>query len=366
MKAPVASFVQQWAKKYVGELHYTSSDRSNSESDNLKEIVSQAGRERTAKKLIQSLKFISAQAWSKTETLLQTAVWRQQINSELINPWEIAADCFQIYQKVLKFYAHPSNSRQLASVVGLFDRSHELYVKALQTYNEKVVPDRLTNVIGDDLAALQKKYTANDARLKGFVSIQLHYTSQILLEHLSPLEKILIGAYFKFIDDHFYMPLQRSYEAAAKLDYNSPALSAVQQLLPHRTEIAKKVCQRVNQLYPHYRSLNGYLTEPAVRISSIRDVEMFQVYLWVCTLEGNIASIQQELFPLCVMLYPVLGVKWELLRQMLYLLGQEIRSRLNSEQADSFMPYFQALWEMFSPEVLGNDIQELAASRRRG
>ena len=366
MKATVESLVQQWAKKYVDELNSKPADGSRSQSENLKEIVSPAGRKRTAEKLMQSLRFTSAQAWSKTESLLATEVRRHRINPKFINPWEIAADCFHIYEKVLGFYTQQSNSRQLASVIGLFDRSHELYEKALQIYTEQVAPSQLINVIGDDLAALQKKYTANDPRIKGFVSIQLHYTSQLLLEQLSPLEKAILGAYFKVIDDHFYLPLQRAYEAAAKHDYNSPALSAVQQLLPHSTEIAKKVCQRVNQLYPHYRSLNGSLTEPAVRTSSIRDVEMFQVYLWVCTLEGSIASIQQELFPLCVMLYPVLGVKWELLRQMLYLLGQEMRSRLTSEEADSFMPYFQTLWDMFSPEVFGNDIEQLAASRRRG
>jgi hypothetical protein len=42
---------------------------------------------------------------------------------------------------------------------------------------------------------------------------------------------------------------------------------------------------------------------------------MFQVYLWVCVLEDTISSGQQELFPLCVMLYPRLNVRWELVQQ---------------------------------------------------
>ena len=36
---------------------------------------------------------------------------------------------------------------------------------------------------------------------------------------------------------------------------------------------------------------------------------------------------------------------------MLHLLGQEISDRLTREQADTLMPYFQVLWQMFSPEV---------------
>jgi uracil-DNA glycosylase len=36
---------------------------------------------------------------------------------------------------------------------------------------------------------------------------------------------------------------------------------------------------------------------------------------------------------------------------MLHFLGQEIQTRLTPQQANTLMPYFQALWQMFSPEV---------------
>ena len=43
---------------------------------------------------------------------------------------------------------------------------------------------------------------------------------------------------------------------------------------------------------------------------------------------------------------------------MLHLLGQEMSLRLTPEQADTLMPYFQVLWQMFSPEVFGEvDLQ---------
>lgn len=97
------------------------------------------------------------------------------------------------------------------------------------------------------------------------------------------------------------------------------------------------------------------LSKPAdssVRVSSLRDVEMFQVYLWVCVLEGDIEALQQELFPLCLMLYPTLNVSWELVRQMLHLMGQRIHAELSAQQAATLQPYIQALWVMFSPQVL--------------
>ncbi len=65
------------------------------------------------------------------------------------------------------------------------------------------------------------------------------------IQLLEPIEKLLITSYFNVIDDHLYMPLQRAYEAAAKHNYNSPVLSAVQNLLPVSTQTAKNICQRV-------------------------------------------------------------------------------------------------------------------------
>ncbi|MBE8968786.1 hypothetical protein IQ277_21960 [Nostocales cyanobacterium LEGE 12452] len=69
-------------------------------------------------------------------------------------------------------------------------------------------------------------------------------------------------------------------------------------------------------------------------------------------MESNISAIQQELFPLCVMLYPRLKVRWELVRQLIHLLGTEIRSRLEPEQAAYFFAYYESLQAMFSPQLL--------------
>ncbi|MBD0303297.1 MAG: hypothetical protein ICV85_14330 [Tolypothrix sp. T3-bin4] len=172
----------------------------------------------------------------------------------------------------------------------------------------------------------------------------------MLLEPLSALERCLtttrcastlVGAYFKVIDDHLYMPLQRVYAPAARHDYDYHALSAIQQLL-HSIEIAKNVFQRIVEIYAISRFYIALLSDLAVKSSSIQDVKMFQVYFWVCGLE-EISAIQQESFRLSVMLYLTLKVQYKLIRQMLHLLGQEIGDRLIPKQADTLMPYFQVL-----------------------
>ena len=349
----VESLAQQWAKKYVQNLQADSSITDSDKTLNLAEIVSQAGREKTTQKIRESLRSVSAKAWNQTEALLSEQVKLHNIDPSSINPWEIAADSFSIYQKTLEVYTQKATLRPLALVVQLAQAGNPLYEQALEVYTEQVAPKELATVVGADIGAMRKKYTSKDPRVIGFVSMQFHYTSQMLLEQLDPIERSLIAAYFKVIDDHLYMPLQRAYEAAAKHDYDSTVMSAVRKLLPVSTKIAKDICQKVIELYPNYRCLSGALSEPVVKISSIRDVEMFQVYLWVCALEGNIAAVQQELFPLCLMLYPRLNVQWDIVRQMLVLLKQEVETYLTPEQNHTLSPYTQALWQMFSTEVIG-------------
>ncbi|MEH2202374.1 hypothetical protein [Nostoc sp.] len=350
-KPIVESLAQQWAKKYIGNLKVNTERTEKLEILNLSEIVSPEGRKRTAQKVLDSLRSVSAKAWNKTEALLSTEVQKHGIDLNLINPWEIAGDSFNIYQKALDVYTQQTTSQPLSLVMKLVEEENPLYKEALEVYTEQVAPSKLATVIGAEIGKLRNKYTSHDPRVIGFVSMQFHYTSQMLLQGLEPIEQSLISTYFKVIDDHLYMPLQRAYDAAAEHDSDSVALSAVQKLLPISTQIAKRICQRVIEIYPNYNSMSGRLSNPIVKTSSIRDVEMFQIYLWVCALETSCGAIQEELFPLCVMLYPRLNVQWEVIRQMLHLLRQEINNSLTSKEADTLMPYFQILWDMFSPEV---------------
>ncbi|NJL65154.1 MAG: hypothetical protein HC903_29420 [Methylacidiphilales bacterium] len=347
------SLALQWAKKYLQNLDSDFCGQGEEDTFSLKQVVSQEGRKNTAKKLMASLRTISHQSWYRVEMLLSQEAKRHKIDPALLNPWEITAESFSIYEKTLDVYTQQAPLQQLSTVMRLARQGEPLYQKALEVYTEQVAPSQLATVIGWQVGALRRKYTQQDPRIIGFVSMQFHYTSQMLLQSLSDLERSVLGAYFKVIDDHLYMPLQRAYEAAAKHDFDSTALLAVQNLLPVSTEIAKKISEKIIDYYPNYRCSSGILSNPLIKLSSIRDVEMFQVYLWLSTLEGNVSAIQQELFPLCVMLYPTFNIHWELIRQMLYFLGQEIKERLTSKQADMLMPYYQSLWQMFSPEVFG-------------
>ncbi|WP_156800380.1 hypothetical protein [Thalassoporum mexicanum] len=272
----IQSLAQIWAKKYVGKLKVESGEQSPDQRS-IEEIASKVGRTQTANQLLESLRYASAQAWAKTETLLAKQVKLHDIKPELIDPWQIADDSRLLFEKSLAVYTeqHAMRSVELSSIT---NPDTATITTALPT------PGQLSVAIAKDVGNMRHKYTATNPLVLGFVSMQFHHSGQLLLDLLSPAEKALVGSYFKVIDDHLYMPLQRSYEAAAKHEFDSPQLKAVRSLLPISSEIALQICDRVGESYPTYQCHTGALTDPAVLISSIRDVEMFQTYLCLCVL----------------------------------------------------------------------------------
>ncbi|MEM8611206.1 MAG: hypothetical protein AAGF93_04230 [Cyanobacteria bacterium P01_H01_bin.105] len=296
-----------WAQKYVQAL-----------ADNVEPLIT---RKAIAEHLTGELRSASAKAWNLTESFLSTEVKRHRINNNLIDPWAVSKDV------------------------------HDVFEKTLAAYAKRISPQRLSVLISSGLGEVRQRYTEEDPRLIGFVSMQFHYCGQTLLQQTPKADQKILMSYFKVIDDHLYMPLQRAYNAAAQYTYNDERLQIIQSLLPHSTTIANRVVDHIHRLYPNYCSYTDRLNSPHVRVSSVRDTEMFQVYLWTCVLEQSPTSIQQELFPLCAMLYPTLNVSWELVRQMLHLLAREFEQYVQTEQTQYYAPYQDALWKMFSPNV---------------
>ena len=308
------SLSEIWAKKYVAKL--------KARDNYLYSLEAAKFRIEIAQNLTELLRSISAAAWHKTESLLANEIRRHHISTELLDPWLITKDVYQVYEKTLSAYAN------------------------------HISPQQLSVAIAADIGKIRQTYTAIDPRVIGFVSMQFHYCGHLIVNQVDHTIQETLAAYFKVIDDHLYMPLQRAYEAAASCNYDSPRLQTVHHLLPHSSKIAVSVVETVIQRHPTYTTHSGQLNDPAVRVSSIRDVEMFQVYLWTCVLEQNISAITQELFPLCVMLYPRLNISWELVREMLTLLHQSFTEYGNASDKGYYQPYHDSLWRMFSTAVL--------------
>ena len=317
----VSSLAVNWAKKYYSTVaaHDQRHQQRLPETSQASEFS--GNRARTVDKLTDTLKVACDLAWNKVETLLGPDIERHAISPDLITPSQIIAD------------------------------TRNLYRKALDAYAEQEPASRLSVLVGRDIVEMRRKYSQADPLVLGFVTMQVHYVGQMLLGCLSPEERVLFVPYLKIIDDYLHIPFSNIHQAAANHAPNSKALLAVQHLLSCTTQIAQAVYDRVSSQHEGYRSSTGYLSDLMVKLSSIRDVEIFQSYLCLCALENSVTPVQEELFPLCVMLYPRLHVSWKLVQDMLMMLLWEIHDRLPAEDVMVFLPYLRTLTEMFSDEV---------------
>lgn len=102
------------------------------------------------------------------------------------------------------------------------------------------------------------------------------------------------------------------------------------------------------RLYPHHRSRRGEIGAKEVKLSTTRDLQMFQGYLWLCLLEESMASVEEELLPLCIMVFPAINVSWELVEQMTGFLMDEILGRVSNEYKSLLVPYAAAIQRIFS------------------
>lgn len=322
--ANVSSLAVSWAKKYYSTVATRENQAQRQIAQNPESTDYDGNRAKIVDKLTDTLKLGSEIAWSRVEALLGEQIEQHGIDPSLINHEEIVAD------------------------------TRTLYRKAIDAYGDREPVFRLSVLVGKDIIQVRRKYSETDPLVLGFVTLEFQYTTKILLGCLSESERSEFAPYLKVLDDYLHIPYGEINEAAANQPPNSKALLAVQHLLQHTTQIASAVYDRASVQHQGYRSSTGYLSDREVKLSGIRDVEIFQSYLCWCVLAESIGPVQQELFPICVMLYPKLHVSWELVQDMLLILFWEISDRLPAADVMVFLPYLRTLTEMFSSHVFEN------------
>ncbi len=342
--------VRLWAKRYVPNLSMLRLEANPSVVSELSEVASPSGRARTVAKLERLLHRNFELAGTQTNALF---TYIPKIVN-LAEAKQLSPCVAQIYQKALSVYSQqsPSLSSLLArpmaatanSSIGTVNCSMALY----KEWTEPML-EQLVIALEPVLFHLREQLSsASDPRTFGFMTTQFHFSVKLLLENLSPCEQVLLTPYFKFVEEQVCIPWQRVCTAATQHSPNAPILQIIDQLLPATSEIAHLAYSRVAQVYSDHQSRRGNLREAEVMKSTIRDLEMFQVYLWLCVLEKNMTAIEEDLFPMCVMVFPSIGITGELVRQMLRFLVNEITARLEPTQTSLLFPYTQALQEMFS------------------
>ncbi len=316
----------QWAQKYYAKAAAHSPRTSNHfflENHEVDVTEFDQDRSRTVAELTKNLGLLGTLAWNKVGSILG-----------------------------IEWNRYPVNKLRSDDTDKLIEDVSNLYHQALEVFAQYEYPFRLSVSLGKEAVKLRRKYSEIEPLMLVLVQLQFHYIGRMLLEWMSMKERTVFFLYFKTLEDYLYSPLGEVNDLAGKHLSDSPALIAVQQLLPILTTIANQVYHKVYDLNPGHRSISGSVKNHILEYSSTRDIELFQIYLCWCVLENSLRPIQRELFPMCVILYPRLHISWKLIQDMLNVMSEEFEKRLLPENYSFFSPYLQVLSEIFSDQVV--------------
>lgn len=291
--------VRLWANRYLPRIPL--SQYTQSLPLQLRQAATPEGRSQTAEKLRSSLVVLSCEFAS-----LQA----QDIHNYIPNVFDfnearqISESATKVYLKLIDIYQKGwlEKAAPASSSVAL-RQENPIY------YWEPSAIIELANLLEPLLLEHQAQYVASkDWHAQGFLTTHFNFSNQVLLNRLTFPEQILIQPYFKFVEEQVALPWQRVCAAAAKYDSQDPRIQLLEEMLPIAEEIAQVVYNRLLQHFPKQESRRGKLNHPGVKHSCLRDLNMFQAYLWLCVLQKSLAPITEELAIVCMMVMQRVGV----------------------------------------------------------
>jgi len=344
--------VKYWEERYVPDISTLSSKEKNLNFSRLLELSSPQHREKTVAEVERLMRIQCDFAGIKSNILFSyipnvvNLSDTQQLSQYIQLVYHAA---LEVYKQQPPLSVPTPLSEVERQLLGTIDISSNFF----KHWVMPAVRLRTTKQLSRELRPIferlrQQHLLAENPRAIGFISTQFHFSTTFVFNHLKLPEQVLLSPYFKFVEEQVCIPWQRVCRAAAKHALYSPSLTLVQKLLPASQEIALNVHRSAAKLYPNHFSRRGNLNHPGVKASSIRDIEMFQAYLWLCLLENSLAVVEEELLPLCMMVFPSIDVKWELVKQIMPLLVEEFKTRLQPEQMSILLPYTQGIEHLFS------------------
>lgn len=339
----VENLVSLWADRYLPDLSRLPIGDDPEVRHQLREAASKQGRTQTAVKLSdksveRSCKLAGIRVKDLYTNLPETLAFKEAV--------ELGRLASKIYLKLLELYQTPPATLPIPK-------------EALwETYGDSSlvawgIPkiDKLAHTLEPLLLEFQEQHLiSKDWQALGFITTQINFSNALLLEELSPVERVLISPYLNFLEEQVAVPWQRVCAVAAKHHLDSPAFALVKNMMPMTADVSLAVYERLYDLFPRHYSRRGSLSHAGVKHSCLRDFNMFQAYLWLCLLQGSTSAIQQELVALCVIVFESIGVPWKMVARANELILDEIWQRLNFEQQDILQPYIEGALKAFPCE----------------
>lgn len=341
----VECLVKLWAERYTLDLSPVFREQDPSIYNCLIEASSLEGKASTVSKLREAIvdtkcQFAAIQAKALYEYIPNVV--------DLSEARRLTQFAVQVYIVLLKLYQQPPSAtssveEKLQTLAGMIPMNHSL----LSVWGIPDIED-LAKALEGVLLECQEQYTSSkDWCTLGFLTTQFNFSNQLLLKKLALVERILIYPYLMFIEEQVAIPWQRVCMAAAKHELDSPAFTLVKEMFPAASDIARTVYHQLTEMFPDYRGHRGGFDHLGVEHSCLRDLQMFQAYLWLCVLERSFAPVEKELVTLCVMVMERVGVPWEITAQWNKLLMDEISLRAKPEQRSFLLPYIREMQEAF-------------------
>ena len=335
----VQRLVTIWAARYYPDLSLLPIDIDPLTRRQLQKDSSLEGRTRTAQKIQSQL----VQRQCELAACRTINLYAAAGNFNYVEAARLAQAARRIYMKVSEVYQEPSKI-VLTSRGKLWETFGDT---SLEAWGIPKI-DKLASELEPIFLDLQEQYKVSENwQSIGFITTQLNFNNALLLEELDATEQVLISPYLKFLEEQVALPWQRVCAAAEKHELNSPKFALVEKMLPITTEISVKVFERWYKSFPNYSGCRGGLEDAGIRHSSLRDFDMFQAYLWLCLLEGNLAFIEQELAAICTIVFGILNIPWKMTVEGNKFLIQEILARLEPHQERLVRPYTQGMIKAF-------------------
>ncbi|NHC33719.1 hypothetical protein [Scytonema millei] len=328
--------VKIWAERYQPQIPFSAQHHFASET--LFHVISLEGRQETVAKLHRSLIELNCDYAATRASELYEFTPSTTSPSEITN---IVQCTVEIYLNLLEFYKQPSYSLNETVQAGKGDR-----VQLVGLSNTDII--KLASFVEPLLLEYQERHQiSHDWAKLGFLTTHFNLSNVALLENLNAVEQIFVKPYFKFLEEQVALPWLRVCEAASKHDFSSPAFQVVHHMLPEVEAISHRVYMNLLRQFPKTSTRRGRLDHPSVKHSCLRDLDMFQAYLWLCVLQGSLAPIEDELVRLCTMVMPRVGATWEMTAVWNVLLVAEIMNRTWMSEQKFLKPYTNGLIRAF-------------------
>ncbi|MEM6254194.1 MAG: hypothetical protein AAF821_14855 [Cyanobacteria bacterium P01_D01_bin.156] len=325
-----------WKNRYVATVQTIATNPTNSRKYPLEFVASQAGRKRTLEKLPDKLiKSACHNAAARTKRLYLDHQYLKfndtvDLSKFTLKTIPVLLNC---YQQQAPLVINPDN--------GAADNASELQFGISDV-------STLANHLGNCFTEFEAQHsTSKDWLVQCFLTSQISLASTSLLAALDPVEQTMLGPYFNLLEEYVSIPWWRLCLSADRFDRLSPHYKLVEKLLARTSEISLTVYRRWSQQFDIYSSTRGTLSDLKIRRSSLRDFDMFQVYLWLSLLQGNLNVIETELVPFCTYIYKGIGIPWQMTVAGTQLLLEEILMRLRADEKAIAVNYIQGMMQAF-------------------